>query len=117
MNSEMITQSRMAIKNIELPLEKITEFYERWKIQEFALFGSVLRSDFRPNSDIDVLVRFSSDHSWTLFDYVDMQDELKAIFGRKVDLASKKGIEQSQNHLRKNHILGSAQVIYAASGS
>ena len=104
-------------KNIELPIDKITEFCERWKIQEFALFGSVLRSDFNPNSDIDVLVNFSSDNSWTLFDYVDMQDELKVIFGRKVDLVSKKGIERSQNYLRKNHIIGSAKVIYAASGS
>jgi predicted nucleotidyltransferase len=107
----------MVVKNIELPIEQITEFCERWKIQEFALFGSVLRNDFNSNSDIDVLVNFSSDHSWTLFDYVDMQDELKAIFGRKVDLVSKKGIERSQNNLRKNHILGSAKVIYATSRS
>lgn len=107
----------MSIKNIELPVDKITEFCERWKIQEFALFGSVLRDDFSPNSDIDVLISFASDNSWTLFDYVDMQDELKAILGRKVDLISKKAIERSQNHLRKNHILGSAKVIYAASRS
>jgi uncharacterized protein len=60
----------MAIENIELPVDKITKFCERWKIQEFALFGSVLRSDFNPNSDIDVLVNFSSDNSWTLFDYI-----------------------------------------------
>ncbi len=50
MDSEIIAQSRMAIKDIELPIDKITEFCERWKIQEFALFGSVLRSDFNPNS-------------------------------------------------------------------
>ena len=60
----------MAIENIELPVDKITKFCERWKIQEFALFGSVLRSDFNPNSDIDMLVNFSSDNSWTLFDYI-----------------------------------------------
>jgi hypothetical protein len=68
----------MVVKNIELPIEQITEFCERWKIQEFALFGSVLRNDFNSNSDIDVLVNFSSDHFWTLFDYVDMQDELSS---------------------------------------
>lgn len=107
----------MVVKNIELSIDKITEFCKRWKVQEFALFGSVLRNDFNSNSDIDVLVNFSSDNSWTLFDYVDMQDELRAIFGRKVDLVSKKGIERSQNYLRKNHILASAKVIYAASGS
>jgi predicted nucleotidyltransferase len=60
----------MAIENIELPVDKITKFCERWNIQEFALFGSVLRSDFNPNSDIDVLVNFSLDNSWTLFDYI-----------------------------------------------
>ncbi|MEM9274990.1 MAG: nucleotidyltransferase family protein [Cyanobacteria bacterium P01_F01_bin.143] len=107
----------MVTQNIEIPIDKITDFCERWKIQEFALFGSVLRNNFNPNSDIDVLVNFSSDNSWTLFDYVDMQNELKVIFGREVDLVSKKGIERSQNHLRKNHILDSAKVIYAASGS
>ena len=60
----------MAIESIEPPVDKITKVCERWNIQEFALFGSVLRSDFNPNSDIDVLVNFSSDNSWTLFDYI-----------------------------------------------
>ena len=60
----------MAIENIELPVDKITKFCERWNIQEFALFGSVLRSDFNPNSDIDVLVNFSSDNSCRANAYV-----------------------------------------------
>ncbi len=66
-------------------------------------------------SDIDVLVSFSNDAQWTLFDQVDMQDELKAIFGREVDLVSKRGIERSRNAIRRKAILHSAEVIYAQS--
>lgn len=103
----------MLEKNIEIPREKIAEFCQSWKITEFALFGSVLRDDFRPDSDIDVLVNFAPDSKWTLFDHVDMQDELVAIFGRKVDLVSRRGIERSRNYIRKKAILESAEVVYA----
>ncbi len=105
----------MGLKTINLPKTKIIDYCRRWKITEFALFGSVLRDDFRPESDIDVLVSFSNDAQWTLFDQVDMQDELKAIFGREVDLVSKRGIERSRNALRRKAILNSAEVIYAKS--
>jgi len=105
----------MLEKNIEIPREKIAEFCQGWKITEFALFGSVLRDDFRPDSDIDVLVKFAPDAKWTLLDHVDMQDELVAIFGRKVDLVSRRGIERSRNSIRKKAILESAEVVYAVS--
>lgn len=99
---------------IVLPKDRIVEFCRRWKITEFALFGSVLRDDFRPDSDIDVLVKFAADASWTLLDHVDMQDELQAILGRNVDLISRKGIERSRNKIRRKEILESAEVYYAA---
>jgi hypothetical protein len=99
---------------IEIPKEKIAEFCQKWKIREFAFFGSVLRDDFQPDSDIDVLVTFDEDAHHSLFDLVDMQDELKVIFGREVDLVSKRGIESSRNYIRKNAILNSAEAIYAA---
>ncbi|MGK7892114.1 MAG: nucleotidyltransferase family protein [Xenococcus sp. (in: cyanobacteria)] len=102
----------MLVKNIEIPNAQIIEFCQRWKVQELALFGSVLREDFRPDSDIDVLISFTPDNCWTLFDRVDMRDELTEIFGRKVDLVNKKGIERSRNYLRKNNILSSTKVIY-----
>jgi len=101
---------------IQIPLkyERIVEFCQRWKITEFALFGSVLRDDFHPDrSDVDVLVSFAQDAQWTLFNLVDMEDELKEIFGRDVDLIERQGIEQSRNYLRRQAILGSAKVIYA----
>ncbi|MEZ4591299.1 MAG: nucleotidyltransferase family protein [Chloroflexota bacterium] len=89
-------------------------FCQKWLIQEFALFGSATRPDFNPSSDIDVLVTFKPEAQWTLFDHVDMQDELRALFGREVDLVSRKGIERSQNHIRRHEIINSARVMYVA---
>jgi predicted nucleotidyltransferase len=104
--------------SIQIPIDydKIADFCQKWKITEFALFGSVLRDDFQQDrSDIDVLVSFDQDAHWTLFDWVDMEDEAKKIFQRDVDLVSRRGIEQSRNYLRRQSILNSTQTIYAAS--
>ena len=100
--------------NIDLPKEKIAEFCRKWKVKEFELFGSVLQEDFGPSSDIDVLVTFEPDARHTLFDHVDMQEELKIIFKRNVDLVSRRGIEQSRNYIRRKAILDSAEAIYVA---
>lgn len=94
---------------IQADRRKIAAFCRKWKIAEFSFFGSVLRDDFRPDSDIDVLVTFSKDADWSLLDHVQMQDELAAIFGRKVDLVSRRGIERSRNWIRREAILGSAE--------
>lgn len=103
------------IVKIELPTEAIANFCQRWQIVELALFGSVLRNDFRiEDSDIDVLATFASDAHWTLFDLVRMETELKQIFQRDVDLVSRRGIESSRNYLRRHEILSSAQAIYVA---
>lgn len=99
---------------IDVPTEKIAAFCRRWQITELALFGSVLRDDFGPDSDVDVLVGFGEGARHTLFDLDDMELELKEIFGRKVDLVSRRGIEASRNYLRRDSILKSAQVIYGA---
>lgn len=98
------------LKNIETPYEKIVAFCRKWHVKELALFGSVLRDDFRPDSDIDVLVEFEG--SYTLQTLLDMEDELKALFGREIDLLVRHVIEQSENPYRRKGILGSAQVIY-----
>lgn len=90
---------------------QIAEFCQRWKIIEFALFGSVLRDDFRPDSDIDVLVTFATDPGWSLFDWIDMKDELETLFARKVDIADKEGLK---NPYRRHEILRTHQVIYAS---
>ena len=99
---------------ISIDREKIAEFCRRWKITEFALFGSVLREDFRPDSDVDVLVTFAPSAEWSLFDMVYMQGELEKIFRRKVDLVSRRGVEGSRNYLRRKAILSSAEIINVA---
>jgi len=87
---------------IHIPLKQIEDFCRRWKIKEFALFGSVLREDFRPDSDIDVLVAFEQDGGITFDNRVEMQDELAEIFGRQVDLVEKDAI---RNPFRRHDIL------------
>lgn len=104
----------MKQNRLEIPQDKIADYCRRWKITEFALFGSALKDDFSPESDIDVLVTFDKDATWTLFDMVDMREELRNIFGRDVDLVSRRGIESSQNYLRRKAILSSAKVIYVS---
>ena len=99
---------------IAIPADGIAAFCERWQVTELALFGSVLRDDFGPDSDIDVLVAFRDSARHTLFDLVDMEEELKVIFGREVDLTERAGIERSRNYIRRSAILQSAETIYAA---
>lgn len=101
-------------KNIEIPKDKIASFSKKWNISEFSLFGSVLQENYHPDSDIDILVAFGTDASWSLLDHVEMQDELKEVFGRKVDLVSRKGIEHSRNYIRRKSILESAEAIYVS---
>ena len=94
--------------------ESLAEYCRRWLVAELALFGSVLRDDFGPESDVDVLVTFTPDADWSLFDHVKMADELKGLFKREVDLVSRRAVERSQNWIRRKNILNSAQVVYAA---
>jgi predicted nucleotidyltransferase len=104
----------MSKPKINIPKDKIEVFCRRWKIKEFALFGSVLREDFRPDSDIDVLVTFAADAHWSLFDLVSMQEELKHILGREVDLVERRSVERSENYIRRRHILQSLEPVYVA---
>jgi predicted nucleotidyltransferase len=94
--------------------DKVAEFCRRWKITEFALFGSVLRNDFRPNSDIDVLLTFAPDASWRFYDLVSMKEELEAMFGRPVDLVEKRLVESSENYIRRKHILDHMEIVYVS---
>ena len=103
-----------AMIQIALPEVKIGEFCRKWKIAEFALFGSVLRGDFRSSSDIDVLVSFEPRAQWSLMDVVEMQNELETILGRKVDLVERSAIERSENYIRRRYILDSAEPVYVA---
>jgi len=106
MNTNLVT-------NINLPMPQICEFCQHWQITEFALFGSVLREDFRPDSDIDCLINFIDNAPWSLLDIVQMNQELEHIFSRKVDLLTKPAIERSQNWIRRREILSTAKTIYS----
>ncbi len=101
-------------QRLGVPRLAIEAFCQRWNIVEFALFGSVLRDDFRADSDIDVLVTFSATARCGLGEMIQMKDEIEDLFGRKVDFIVKSSIERSQNWLRRKHILSSAEVIYVA---
>ena len=103
--------------SIKLPTETIADFCQRWQVTELALFGSVLRDDFRPDSDVDVMVQFAPEAHPTFTSLDQMEAELKAIFQRDVDLVTRQGIETSRNYLRRHEILSSAQVIYATGSS
>lgn len=101
----------MAQSRINIPMERVRAFCAKWKVVEFSLFGSVLRDDFRPDSDIDVLLSFEEKSAWSLYDLVEMKDELKTIFGREVDLIEKEAI---RNPYRRRSMLAEHKVLYAA---
>ena len=98
------------VAGIDISLDKIAQFCRRWKIRELSLFGSVLREDFRCDSDVDILVEFEPNHEWSLYDVVDMEAELVQMVGRKVDLVMKGGL---RNPIRRQEILETRKVIYA----
>jgi uncharacterized protein len=107
----------MTIVAIELPMQRIAEFCHKWQVTEFALFGSVLCDDFRPDSDIDIMVQFHPEAHPTFNTLDQMEAELKTIFDRDIDLITRQGIETSRNYLRRHEILSSAHVIYATKSS
>ena len=99
---------------IAVDKKKVAAFCHKYRIRRLALFGSALRADFRPDSDVDVLVEFSADAQHSLITLSRMEDELRHIFGREVDLVDQVAIEPSRNYIRRKEILGSLQTIYAA---
>ena len=99
---------------IAIQREKVVEFCQRWKIAELAFFGSVLRQDFRPDSEIDVLVSFAPAAQWSLLDHMVMEEELSSLLGQRADMVSRRAIESSENWIRRRAILGTAEPYYAA---
>ena len=100
------------ITALPLHAEQIAAFCRKWGIREFAVFGSVLRSDFAPESDIDFLATFQEGRKPKWPRMLDMRDELSALAGRPVDIIERKNVECSENYIKRKHILQSAQVIY-----
>jgi predicted nucleotidyltransferase len=96
---------------IEPSSAKLADFCRKWNITELSVFGSVLREDFGPDSDIDVLVSFAPDARWSLLSFARMQDELSGILQRRVDLVDIKGL---RNPFRRREILATKEVVYAS---
>lgn len=96
---------------ISIDQEQIKAFCRKWKVKELSIFGSALRDDFGPASDVDVLVVYDEEAAWDLWDHLHAEDELKEILRREVDLVQKKAV---RNPFRRHHILNNREVIYAA---
>jgi len=99
---------------IDLPYDALAEYCRRWKITRLEVFGSILRDDFGPDSDVDFLVTFDPAARWSLFDMVHAEEELARLIGRPVDLVGRRPIERSENWIRRRSILDSARCIYVA---
>ena len=94
---------------VDVDKDKLRDFCRRWKITEFALFGSVTRPrEFRDDSDIDVLVRFAATVPADLDSWQNMCDELAQMFGREVDVLERASIDRMRNYLRRDAILTTA---------
>ena len=100
--------------NLSVPMDRLAEYCQANGIKRLDLFGSALRADFGPESDIDLLVEFEPDRKFGLFDFVRIERELAAIFGRKVDLIERSAVERSRNYIRRAAILESTETIHAA---
>ena len=101
----------MPIPHLTIDRARLGDFCRKWKVAELSFFGSVLRDDFRPDSDVDVLVSFEPDAGWTLLDLVSMRREIAEVLGRSVDLVEEAAL---RNPYRRSAILRSKQVVYAA---
>lgn len=105
----------MVINNLRLPPAEIADLCRKYGVEELWVFGSALRDDFRDDSDVDFLVVFQNDDAgpW-MGKFMDLEEELSKLLGRKVDVADKRGVEHSENYIRRRHILNSARQVYVA---
>ena len=102
------------VESFVLPRAEIEAFCRKWKIERLELFGSAVRGELTPESDIDLLATWRADAGWSLLDHVRMEAELAGLLGRRADLVSRSSIERSRNWVLRKHILSSARLVYAA---
>jgi uncharacterized protein len=112
-NNLSFNQQKLIENRLGISLKILREFCQEKQIIELALFGSILRDDFNSDSDIDLLVKFAPEAHISLLGMIKIENELKKILNRDIDLVSKKAIENSKNWIRRCNILESAEVIYA----
>jgi predicted nucleotidyltransferase len=112
-----MTDNAASVHGLPVSRDRIAEFCRRWSIVEMSLFGSALREDFWPESDVDLLASFAPGVSWGLDDLLTMKEELEEIFGRPVDLVERRLVETSENYIRREHILSHLEPLYVAGGA
>jgi predicted nucleotidyltransferase len=103
-----MAQQKPAMRNIDIPRDKVADFCRRNHIQKLALFGSVLREDFRPDSDVDVLVEFEAGHVPGFFRLHDVEEELTGILGRSTDMRT----PQDLSRYFRDEVIAHAMVLY-----
>jgi predicted nucleotidyltransferase len=105
----------MQISNVDVPERSVAEICRKLGVEELSIFGSALRDDFGPESDVDFLVVFENNDAgpW-MGKFSELEEALTGILGRKVDVVDKRAVESSENYIRRKHILASAQVVYVA---
>ncbi|MFH1734647.1 MAG: nucleotidyltransferase domain-containing protein [bacterium] len=99
---------------IEIDKKRLAEICKRWNITEVSLFGSALTKDFDEINDVDLMVSFTPECKYSLFDIVHIQDDFASLFAKPVDLAMRSAVENSANYIRRKAIINSARVIYEA---
>ena len=104
----------MLREEIRVQTDWLADFCRKWKIAELCVFGSALREDFRPDSDLDLLVSFAPDAAWSLLDHVAMEEEISGALGRPVELVSRRAIERSSNWIRRKAILDNAEPYFVS---
>lgn len=104
----------MRIGDIEVPEQAMQGICRKWKIRRLELFGSARTGRLGPDSDVDLLAEFEPDEQWSLMDLARAEEEFSLLLGRKVDLVDRKNLERSANLIRREAILNSTEVVYAA---
>lgn len=104
----------MQYHDLNIPDDKIASLCKQWRIIELALFGSAVRNELRPDSDIDMLVTFEEGAEPTLFDMSRLSRELSELLDRDVDVLTRRAVQESRNPYRRREILDTAETLYAA---
>ncbi len=99
---------------VAIPQQKLNALCQQWSIQKLEVFGSALRDDFRPDSDLDLLVTFDQAAQRSAFEHLEVQEALEELFERPVDLVSKRAVEESRNWIRRKAILEHTESIYGS---
>ena len=107
----METIEKLKKNGIFLDYNGIVHICKKYNINELSIFGSSIRGDFNQNSDIDILVSFGNNADISLFDLMDLENEFSQLFQKEVDIVEK---ESLKNPIRKNKILSTREIIYAA---